>query len=96
MCLSGPGRVATFVSPARSVRPGNAMVGVCHRSSVVEHTLGKGEVKGSSPFGGFLCPTLKPSAARKGFERLSDRPVAPGLRRWSGSRAAGVVRVFRA
>ncbi len=23
-----------------------------HRSSVVEHTLGKGEVEGSSPFGG--------------------------------------------
>ena len=25
----------------------------CHRSSVVEHTLGKGEVTGSSPVGGF-------------------------------------------
>ena len=24
-----------------------------HRSSVVEHTLGKGEVEGSIPFGGF-------------------------------------------
>ena len=27
-----------------------------HRSSVVEHSLGKGEVKGSSPFGGSSNP----------------------------------------
>ena len=26
---------------------------ICHRSSVVERTLGKGEVTGSNPVGGF-------------------------------------------
>ncbi len=45
-----------------------------HRSSVVEHSLGKGEVKGSSPFGGFGLRARRSTAhtGRGSRERLSD------------------------
>ena len=39
----------------------------CHRSSVVEHTLGKGEVMGSSPIGGFHLSLVLRVGARDNF-----------------------------
>ena len=38
-----------------AIPPQRVAVANCHRSSVVEHALGKGEVTGSSPVGGFQC-----------------------------------------
>src|SRR5690606_37092112 len=50
----------------------------CRCSSVVERTLGKGEVKGSSPFSGLIPALPRPRASDVGREgtrpaRLRDR-----------------------
>ena len=46
---------------------------VRHRSSVVEHTLGKGEVTGSSPVGGFGFPDRNPVTSPGSIRRWMDR-----------------------
>ena len=45
---------------------------ICHRSSVVEHTLGKGEVTGSNPVGG-----LGTGVVVDGLQQLETDCVGP-------------------
>ncbi len=51
---------------AVSAAPDNGSGMICHPSSVVEHSLGKGEVVGSNPMGGLESGIRFPSVWKSG------------------------------
>ncbi len=72
LCCIDPERLEdTIVSRFGQAEPCQNGIGRC--SSVVERTLGKGEVAGSSPASGFVCPVGQTQTLRAFFPDSSGK-----------------------